>query len=152
MECQAGGGSENRETQRNPMLLRLARSEKGIENRESCRNPLLFPASRFYPRKFLIAPTPYLFPTYFLGADTYLHFLAVGYGDFRFLCVKPPCFAVLFVFNTDLVSCSCLTLFPFYGKFVLAFFLLRYFFYLERFGIKFFGGSRGAARYCGGTG
>ena len=70
--------SENRETQRNPMLLRLARSEKGNENRESCRNPLLFPASRFYPRKFLIAPAPYLFPTYLLGADAYLHFLAAG--------------------------------------------------------------------------
>ena len=70
--------SENRETQRNPMLLRLARSEKGNENRESCRNPLLFPASRFYPRKFLIAPTPYLFPTYLLGTDAYLHFLAAG--------------------------------------------------------------------------
>ena len=66
-------GIVNRETQRNPMLLRLARSEKGNENRESCRNPLLFPASRFYPRKFLIAPT-----TYLLGADAYLHFLAAG--------------------------------------------------------------------------
>ena len=35
-------GIVNRETQRNPMLLRLARSEKGIVNRESHQNRLPF--------------------------------------------------------------------------------------------------------------